>query len=104
MTQEISKKSRKRNGLEMIVAGGALLLSKFLLATLAPILVCVFGLYRGLFRKRFVEGTFYVVAGIALWLMLRWTPLVFLIWIPMLIGVVILIYGLILVFGSSNDG
>lgn len=104
MSLNITKKSRKRAGLELVVAGGVLLFSKFLLVTLAPIMISVFGLYRGFLKKRPAEGTFYVVVGIGLWLALRVTSLRLLLWIPTMLGLIILIYGLVLLFKKSKNG
>lgn len=96
--------SRRVRGAELVLIGTALVTSKFILGAVAPLVLSAFGLYRWLIRKRYGEGITFIATGALLWLLLTHTPLQIILWIPFAIGMLILLYGAILmIFGNKNN-
>jgi hypothetical protein len=65
------KRNRRVRGAELVVTGGALIISKFVLGWLAPVSLCVYGLYRWLFRKSYGEGIVLIASGVLLGILLK---------------------------------
>jgi hypothetical protein len=83
----LSKKgvSRRLFGAELVVTGGVLMAAKFLLASVAPFALSVYGIYRLFLRRSYPDGIIFLASGILLWVILK--PFGFLLWVPILLGV-----------------
>ncbi len=102
----LKKSENKRvRGAELVLTGGALIFSKFLLGWIAPLALVGFGLYRWLVRKSYAEGVVIMAVGMLLWVLLKFTLLSWILWIPMTAGIFVLIYGAFLMIsgGKSKD-
>lgn len=94
---------RRVRGAELVLIGTALVTSKFILSAIAPLVLSVFGLYRWLIRKRYGEGITCVATGALLWLLLTYSPLKIILWIPFFIGMLTALYGAILMILGNKE-
>ena len=65
------RRSRRVRGAELVVTGGALILSKFVLGWLAPLSLGVYGLYRWIVKKSYAEGIVLIASGVLLGILLK---------------------------------
>ena len=93
--QKIKKKavSKRVKGAELVLTGGALFFSQFLLKTLAPLALSAYGLYRWFIRKNYPQGVMFTASGVLLFFLMRWTPLGWVLWIPSVAGIGLMLYG-----------
>ena len=96
--------SRRVRGAELVLIGTALVTSKWILGVLAPLVLSGYGLYRWLVRKSYGEGITLVAVGALLWLLLTYSPLKVILWIPLAIGMLTVLYGAVLmILGNKNN-
>ena len=99
--KEVSKRVR---GAELVLIGTALFFSKFVIGTLAPLAISAWGAYRWLVRKSYKEGVVLVATGVLLLFLLKWSPLAFLLYVPMIAGIGVLIWGAVLmIMGKKKE-
>ena len=84
---------KKVKGFELVLAGIALSLSQFFLATLAPLAISAYGLYRWLARKRTREGVLFLVVGVLAYVFFRSGVGEALLKLPVAIGIVMILWG-----------
>lgn len=95
----MGKSGSRLNGAELVIAGGAVLLLKALIAPLAPLALAGFGVYRLLISKSYPDGVISIALGIVLYVFLK-TTLNLLLW---LVGAIMLVYGTyLLIFPKKN--
>ncbi len=100
----LKKYTRKKvRGAELVLTGGALIFTKFLLPWAAPLALGVYGLYRWLVKKSYGDGIVIIASGMLLWVLLEFTPLGWILWLPLIAGIAILVYGAILMLFSGDS-
>lgn len=100
----LEKRRNKRvRGAELVVTGGALIASKFVLGWLAPLSLGVYGLYRWLVRKSYTEGIVLIASGVLLGILLK-TILSGLLSLFLYGGIVALLIGaFLMIFPGKSD-
>lgn len=99
-----SKISKKVKGAELVLAGIALSLSEFFLATLAPLAISAYGVYRWLVRKNLKQGIFLMAVGVLVYLFLRTGIGAFLLKLPIALGVVMILWGAgLMIFSKKRE-
>jgi len=97
------RRSRRVRGAELVVTGGALIISKFILGWLAPMSLAVYGLYRWVVGKSYGEGIILIASGVLLGILLK-TILSGLLNLFLYGGVVVLAIGcLLMILPSKSD-
>ncbi len=97
----VEKKSRRIRGAELVVTGGATMFVSSILGWMAPVALCVYGLYRWFLRKSYKDGIISVAVGILLVTLLR-GPLNAFLWISMLAGGLLLGLGAVMMILPSR--
>lgn len=96
--------SRRIRGAELVLIGTALVTAKWILGVLAPLVLSGYGLYRWLIRKSYGEGITLIAVGALLWLLLTYSPLKLILWVPLAIGMLTVLYGAVLmILGNKQN-
>jgi len=97
------RRNRRVRGAELVITGGALIASKFVLSWLAPLALGVYGLYRWLVKKSYAEGIVLIASGVLLGILLK-TIFAGLLTIFLYGGIVVLAIGcLFMILPSKSD-
>ncbi len=99
-----SKVSKKVKGAELVLAGGALFMANFFIATLAPLAISLYGLYRWLIRKNYKEGIVFVAVGVLIYIFLRTGVGEALLKLPIAIGLIMVLWGAGMMIFSKKKG
>jgi len=92
--------NKKVQGAELIVTWGVLILSKFFLGFVAPVIIGGYGLYRLFIKKSYPDGIISLAVGVLLYFILNTFSI--LLWMPTILGIIVLIYGAFLLFLPSK--
>ena len=99
-----SKINQKVKGAELVLAGAVLSMAEFFLATLAPLVISVYGLYRWLVRKNYKEGIVFMAVGVLIYIFLRTGIGEILLKLPIAIGIVMILWGAgLIVFSKKKE-
>lgn len=94
--------SKKTKAIELMLAGGGVIITTILIEQFAVLAIGIFGLYRWFIKKRRTEGLIYIaIAAIAFFIM-RTQAGNFITEIPKVLGGIMIIWGLVLLLLSKK--